>query len=247
MRRVNPGQPFRPSFQTWNNFVEAHDRSTPSLGGGPHSRVVSHDVIWLRNDSGGDIAFGEALGIGDAVFYDGNDVLGYDVVCSGAAIGDSFRGKFAIAIEPIKSGGLGRAVASGCCMAYVNVGNPNHGFADVGSSNKLKSGFVGGAQIISKSADATGTGIRKVFIRFCTPPPFFPVKATLAEDLVSDDTNEQSVSPFGTVKIKCRLLGELEYLEAGTGCELVPSPDSDELIVVAVDDCKKSLDEEEEE
>jgi hypothetical protein len=83
---------------------------------------------------------------------------------SGATPTALFVGLFAVTVEPIKSGDIGRAVASGVTPVKVDVVDEGHPAADVhvGQTATLKSAPSGAAQILYKGS---GTGIKWALVR----------------------------------------------------------------------------------
>lgn len=80
----------------------------------------------------------------------------------------SHVGRFAILLEPIAAGKLGKAVVSGVSVARIDVANAYHGSCEIigGDCGKLRSGPCGGAQILWKE---TGTGLLWGIVRVGTP------------------------------------------------------------------------------
>jgi hypothetical protein len=84
---------------------------------------------------------------------------------------DTHRGKFAILVEPIAEGKLGKAVVAGLCQVQIDVADAAHKYAEItdGDATVLTSSTSGSAQILWQE---TGTGDGKwAIVRLGPPTP----------------------------------------------------------------------------
>jgi hypothetical protein len=154
-RRARTGEPLRIPAQTYNEMLSA-------LSGGGlaiSDRSVSVDgntaVVYIRNDTGADLARYSVFGIGGPVFPpDATDTgaqaaFEHGVYLSGVTPTAAHSGAFAIAIEPIRSGGVGLVMLTGATLARVEMTSESDRWADVkvGDPSRLVSGS-GTAQLL---------------------------------------------------------------------------------------------------
>ena len=85
------------------------------------------------------------------------------------------RGRFAVCLEPIESGGVGQAVMSGLVQVKIDPGGSTGGPADIdpNSTSRLKLACYGSAEVIWREA---GSGERWAVVRLGNTPPIFPVR-----------------------------------------------------------------------
>ena len=175
LQRVQAGDPLKFPAATFNIFCDTAEAvarmRTQNAAGVPQGRDLNTGVVTVRNDSGYDRERFDVLGI-DTPIIDNSDNLAEfknRVTFKGETPSlASHVGRFAILLEPIAAGKLGKAVVSGVTVARIDVANTYHGFAEIigGDCGKLRSGPCGGAQILWKE---TGTGLLWGIVRVGTP------------------------------------------------------------------------------
>lgn len=150
-------------------------------------RANTDGTVLIRNDSGGDEDRFHVLGLGDVIITptDNEGSFTAGPVFSGVTPTAEHAGTFAVLMEPLKSGVIGRARVSGHCVARVDVQDADDDRCGaVVGSGVLESNTDGAAQILWKEA---GTGEKWAVVRFggggaggCCPPTF-RVKIQAAE------------------------------------------------------------------
>lgn len=159
---VRAGDKLEIKAPTWNAMLEAalaHKRAGESGGVPGAGRVPVPDVVMIHNASGQDVpAFG-ILGIDGVLVGPDTDLQQFlNKPClSGVSPTADHAGKFAVTINAIASGGIGRAIVLGVTACKVEMKAASDKYADVlpGSTTKLKSAATGAAKIIY-TAGSTG-------------------------------------------------------------------------------------------
>lgn len=177
-RHVRPGQKIEISTETWNAILDAakaYQKSQRNRTAGPLLSTRSATIIRVKNESGDDVARGGVLGLGAPIFLpsQSEDAFLREVTFRGVLPDDTHAGKFAVPLEPIRSGGIGRCFVGGVCQVKVDVVDEGHTCAEVdpGSTSSLVSSEDGSAEILWKAADdedAYSTGEQWAVIRFGT-------------------------------------------------------------------------------
>lgn len=152
---VSAGQPLKISARTWNNVVDAAKAVRNGLFGpvGPGQRFTPQNtLIHVRNDTGGDLDRFAVVQVQEPLVDPTDNMIAFKD--STAMIGitpDTDRsGRFAILQEPIKAGMIGVACIAGISVAYVEIVDEEHAYADVASgvTANLASGSNGAAQLL---------------------------------------------------------------------------------------------------
>jgi len=128
------------------DIVEAHkygaERPGPTKAG-----HFSSDRIKLRNSSGGNLARGSVLQLGE-LLLDQMDPL--NLWFDADTVAEPVEQRYAILVEPIPSEKIGVAQVSGVCIARVNVINEDHRFAvPVAGQTYLNSAESGPIELLS--------------------------------------------------------------------------------------------------
>lgn len=169
-KKVQAGQPLDVSAQAWNAFldnVRANKFKAHSRAVDPLVELRQSGIVKVRNDSGRDCNRFSVLGIGSPIISPSDNLREFknQVAVSGIEPNhpDHF-GKFAILLEPLRIGKIGRAWVSGACPAYVYVEDTCHEFADVaeGEIAALISRPSGSAKILWRQG---GTGFQWSVVR----------------------------------------------------------------------------------
>lgn len=152
--KVSSGQGIPRSAALWNNIIDsANDFAMRRMGsgGGSAGSLVATDLIKIKNSSGAAIRLGEVLELNGIVIT---------AVDRGAMWFDGAEPNatrpFCIALQDIPDDAIDRAQVSGVTIALVNVGDANHGYAEVVSGDPvLHSAAAGPVRILYKPS---GTG-----------------------------------------------------------------------------------------
>lgn len=171
-KRFQKGQRLKiPAGQAnaWTDAALAHRRRQGNRSTSFESRPPDVGLILIRNNSGEAVPRGGVLGIGDAIINPDDNLTGFlsEIAVEGELPTTAdHTGKFAILLEPLGEGKIGRAVASGDVPALVAVesGEEDWGFVDVseGDVGAVRMATTGGAQILWKES---GTGEVWAYVR----------------------------------------------------------------------------------
>jgi len=185
LKKVKPGDPLAIPAATFNTFVDAaqeHLRRQQSIGRTPAADRPPFETILLKNASGADHGRFNVLGIDAPVFTptDSLETFTNGIALVGVTSTASHAGNFAVLVEPIQAGQIGRACILGACPVKVNVVSASDTFADVeaGVTGRLKSGSSGAARILWKES---GTGEKWAVVKLGNPArgaSAIPVKLT---------------------------------------------------------------------
>ena len=154
-KKTQAGLPLEVSATAWNAFIDAAQKTKNTQ----HDELADEsaqfrqaDIIKIRNDSGIDLPRFSVLGLDAPIFPPSVSMREFtnQVAMAGVTPTTSHRGRFAILLEPVRSGRIARAWASGVCQARVNVEDEDHSCADVtdGDHTKLTSAKHGSAQML---------------------------------------------------------------------------------------------------
>jgi hypothetical protein len=122
-RRVQPGDRLAFRAAEWNavrEMAQAYQQERLNAQG---SRVrVDDHFVYGRNDSGADLARWSVAGIGSLVFLpaDQGNTFGSPIVFTLQTPTLAHASRFAIAVEPIAAGAIGRLAIAGITVATVN-------------------------------------------------------------------------------------------------------------------------------
>lgn len=155
-KKTQAGQPLDVSAEVWNSFLDSvrdrksrkHDQLSDAI-----ETIRNADLISVRNDSGADRDRFHLLAIDRPIIGPADNLREFKNRPS--AIGklpvhsDHF-GRFAVLLDPIRVGKIGRAWVSGVCPAKVDVIDNCHDFADIknNDASQLESQPFGSAQIL---------------------------------------------------------------------------------------------------
>ena len=168
-----PGRPLNipaDNYNAWNRAAKALGvTGLPNTGGGNLDQ--QRDVVFIKNTIGRAVIRFDALGIDGWLIDPSTNIGAFDrnpiLVGVMPAIPDHV-GKFAICLEPIADGGVGRAVVAGIVLANVKITSLDDVAVEIQDGDtELISGGSGSAQILDLSG-MTGTGQYAV-IRLGTP------------------------------------------------------------------------------
>lgn len=172
--KVTPGDPFRMPANLYNRLVDVAlkaDNFNQIVV--PSTRIRQTGIIKVRNDSGANRERFEVLGLTSPLITptDNLDQFQQEIALAGEAP-SSTPGRYAILIEPILSGQIGRAVVQGVTQCKINVSDTSHKFAESASGDtaKLVSAATGSARILWAES---GTGEKWAVVRM-------PARAQLA-------------------------------------------------------------------
>jgi len=165
LKKVKPGDPLTFPATTFNTFVDSandflarrHDQFQGSRPSARHSGIV-----FVRNDSGADRSRFDVLGVSSPVFNPSSDEEAFknQPALSGVAPTEADHfGKFVILLEPVATGEIGLAAASGACPVHLYIEDDTLDLADVsdGDPSSLKTSRTGSATILWRESGSSGT------------------------------------------------------------------------------------------
>ena len=168
LAKVIPGQPMRIPATAYNAFIDAVKATrgiTQNIEGGPLSSRSS-SPIFIKNTTAATIQRFGVLGI-DAPLVDPTadlEAFKRHIAFTGSTPADATHtGKFAIALEPIAAGAIGKACVDGLCITKVKLPDPNVSkpeFADIddGITIDLKAQHRGAAAVLWHEPTPAGGG-----------------------------------------------------------------------------------------
>jgi len=176
LKKVRSGDPLDIPAATFNTFIDSARDFLSRQSDMNRARIRdtrNSGIILVKNASGEDRARFEILGITDPVISvsDNEEHFKNRVALKGEMPSvDDHTGKFVILLEPLKSDGIGMAMALGICPVKLTVDSEDHTHADVKDEEAatLQSGFSGSAQILWKES---GTGEKWAVVRINAMPP----------------------------------------------------------------------------
>lgn len=181
-RKVQPGQSLNITASAYNAFVDAaaaHRHSQANRHGGTSgiSDNKQTGIVLIANQSGEDLNRFGVLGINGVLITptDNEQAFKNQVVLTGTIPSvTSHFGRFAVLLEPIASGKIGRACVSGVCPAKIQfIDNDDVWRADVtdGSTTCLSANATGAAVILWTDSMGGGSGddIRWAVIKIGNP------------------------------------------------------------------------------
>jgi len=186
LKKVQPGQRMVIPAQTFNTFIDAardYLQRRQNQGGDPLAEPRQAGVILVRNDTGEDRALFDILGLDGPVYgpEDNEEGFKFRYALKGvASTAADHAGNFAICLEPIADGKIGRCLVQGVTPVKLNVLRDDHGFADVVDDGRLSTAPEGAAQVLWKE---DGTGEDKwALVRVAEAPPQAPFWAEITAD-----------------------------------------------------------------
>ncbi len=174
--RVSTNGPVLMTGRTFNTVAEAVNAYQGSqLGQGQSSTPALRDsgVILVRNNSGADRQRFDIVGLASPIFCESGSVpdsamasFTSQVAFNGVVPTDDHAAKFAVLLEPIAAGSVGRACINGICVANVDVLDADHKFAksSAGATSCLSSSDSGAAMILWRENVSQGVALAVIRI-----------------------------------------------------------------------------------
>jgi len=162
-----PGAPVtKMSITVYNELLamlKQFKRGTLSGPNNFHPLQRNPGLVYVKNESGYDVARLGILGLSDDVLFDhadnADEFIGRPTLTGTTPTTASHSGTFVIAQVPIVAGRPGLALLAGVTAVQLNVGDADHEYADVRNNDRteLDTGDGGAAQILYKES-GTGSG-----------------------------------------------------------------------------------------
>lgn len=154
------GQRLAVRAKDWNEIARLVNSQVSALPGVAAAFSLPYGQAYLKNTTGSAVVRGGVLGISGPLIdpADNEEEFRTNLAFAGASPSvDTHNGRFAITLEPIKAGKIGRAVIVGLAACTVAVSDAAHGYANIadGQTDKLSSSAARGVPIYTKES---GTG-----------------------------------------------------------------------------------------
>ena len=235
MEKVHQGEAVNIKAATWNSFLDAADfarRARRLVGAQAVPSGFGGNMVYVRNKCGETIPRFGAVVLADAVIP--HDAASEDIECETPAFdgvpadgGEESESEeetekevrpFAVAVEPIENGEIGRALALGVTPAKVEIVHEEDLCAEPvpgSTSGAMRSTNVGYARIVWKE---DGTGEKWCFIRLGASEPRADEKSI--DFAVRDPETEEDEDAAKTEKLEIKGFSSKEA-EEGTLGELL--------------------------
>lgn len=155
MKKVKPGDPLIIPAETFNTFIDvahAHQRQQHNIGRQPSLSRQDTGIVLVLNQSGANRDRFDVLGITGVIIkpIDNDSEFQQRVMVQGGVPTADHARRFAVLLEPVLDGGIGRACIDGVCAARVRMLDEAHTYADVevDVAMELQSANSGGAQLL---------------------------------------------------------------------------------------------------
>ena len=201
-KHVTQGEPLNIAATAWNRILDvAREEATGAALGPGATRQAA--IVKVKNETGASLDRANIVGLGDPIFtpyaYDDNASFLREVTFRGEVlVVDKHMRRFAITLEPIGDGIVGRAYVAGVCPVRLNVQDAYHEYATIAAANRtyLVSTRYGFAQILWTETDAYGyaydTGVMWAIVRLGAHCPSFAIGKA------NGDISAMSGSTYGT-------------------------------------------------
>jgi len=169
LRKVQPGQRMQIPAAAYNAFVDAanYTKAASLSNRGQDGGNLGAGAVLVRNATGADLGRFSIVGIDGPVISPTDNLIEFQnrIVLSGVG---PYPGQFAVLLEPLKAGAIGRACVSGECVCRVNATDSGHQFAEATTDpTRLESAASGSAAILYKEG---GTGEKWTVVRLGNSP-----------------------------------------------------------------------------
>lgn len=264
MEKVHQGEAVSIKAATWNSFLDAAEfarRARRLVGAETVPSGFGGNMVYVRNKCGETIPRFGAVVLADAVIP--HDAASEDIECETPAFdgvpaegGEESESEeesekevrpFAVAVEPIENGEIGRALALGVTPAKVDIVHEDDACAEPvpgSASGAMRSTNVGYARIIWKE---DGTGEKWCFLRLGASEPqadeksvdFAPVDPETAEDEDAAKTEKLEIKGFSSKDAEEETLGERLSAAGENASEGGGDDEEEDEVIVRSGDRKK--------
>ena len=168
--RVRAGERIVFRASDWNamaDAADAHRLQRMPAGADTGRELLPSGLVLVKNASGADVGRFGVLGIDSVVVSPADNLAEFQSRVALSCVAPQagvHEGWFVILAEPLASGKIGRAWASGVCPVQIEVASESDWYADIldAETGKLGSGPTGSATIL---AIESGTGTKWAVVR----------------------------------------------------------------------------------
>lgn len=165
-KKVSPGEKLNIPAAAYNGFVDAANATKANqLNATGGIGDLSTSVVLLKNSTVNSRERGDLLAIDGPIVSatDNINVFKDRITLKGILATATTYGRYAILLEPIAAGKIGRACIAGVCLAKVSVSDVAHTSAGaVAAATTLVSGISGTSSVLYAEA---GTGVKWAWVR----------------------------------------------------------------------------------
>ncbi|MFQ5733660.1 MAG: hypothetical protein ACE5KM_17115 [Planctomycetaceae bacterium] len=152
-RKRRSGDLFTMKAPLYNALIDAARRTKQNrhdVAGNFQPEFRSSTIVAIRNSSGVDRPRNGILGVAGPIIApaDNIDEFRLRVALDGTAPTLAHVGRWAVLIEPLAAGAIGRAVVSGLAICQIAMRNAGHQYVEINAAGLLESGDSGSARIV---------------------------------------------------------------------------------------------------
>ncbi len=183
-RKRSSGDPFAMKAPLYNALIDAARQTKQNrhdVAGNFQPDHRTSTIVPIRNSSGVDQSRNGILGIAGPIIgpSDNLDEFLRQVALEGTAPTLAHVARWAVLVEPLAAGAIGRAVVSGLAICPITMRNDKHQYVEINNSGQLESGDSGSARIVW----VAGTSGTQWAILNIDSPRTLQAKCELIDDL----------------------------------------------------------------
>jgi hypothetical protein len=220
-----PGNPFRPVSsgqrvqgfprELWNGLIGELRGYAPETGDAVRELTASQTWAFVRNDSGADLGEFGILGLGEPLILPATSVEQFKrrLAFKGELPGSTHVGKFAVLMQPLATGAIGRAVISGVWQVVVTGAAADFAEIVAGDTERLHCSSSGSARVLWAES---GSGERRAVVRLGETAGAVKLRGTLTSVLAASGSATMTVAVTGVeLTVYDWLLSSGQTIEAG--------------------------------
>jgi len=212
LRKVMPGESLQIPASAYNAFVDAaadHRNRMTGLERHPGLSTAPGGIVMVRNTSGSDRARFDVMGIEGPVILPADNLVEFinRVALDCDLPGEDHRDTFVVLMDPLPSGAMGRAWASGVCPVRIDMAGGSalrYAAGIEGVSTHLAARRRGAAAILWREGSS---GVQWAVIRLGTPVPLHVIPVELQQ--TGGDQGDEDNPATWTYEVKDAMTGEI--------------------------------------